>query len=240
MLRPDRIDWPRIEAALDDDGYAVIPGLLGARDCAGLRRLYADDARFRTTVDMARHRYGRGEYRYFERPLPALVERLRAALYPPLAAIANRWNARLGATERFPESLAGLQARCATAGQLRPTPLLLRYDVGDFNHLHQDRYGEVAFPLQVAVLLDRSERDAAGGRAADFEGGEFLLVEQRPRQQSRASVVPLGRGDAVIFPNDVRPVAGARRDVRARVRHGVSVVRSGRRTTLGLIFHDAR
>jgi len=181
---------------------------------------------------MARHRYGEGCYRYFARPLPRLVQRLREGLYPPLARVANGWQEALGSDSRFEPTLAGFLTRCHAAGQERPTPLLLRYQAGGFNCLHQDLYGAIAFPLQVAVLLSQP--------GADFLGGEFLLVSQRPRAQSRAEVIPLARGDAVVFANAVRPGPGARGPVRWTVRHGVSPVRSGQRTTLGIIFHDAR
>jgi uncharacterized protein len=226
------VDWQRIEAELDARGYALAGPLLGARDCAALRRLFADDERFRSTVDMEPRRFGRGRYRYLAYPLPPLVAELRTALYPPLAAIANRWQERLGARERFEPELAGFLARCHAAGQMRPTPLLLHYEAGDYNRLHQDLYGSVAFPLQAAIVLSRE--------GADYEGGEFLVAEQRPRMQTRVSAVRLALGEAIVFPNAVRPVAGPRGDARAQMRHGVSELRAGERTTLGLIFHDAK
>jgi hypothetical protein len=230
----DRISglvWDRICGDLDTHGAAMIPGLLTPEDCAAAAGWYDTDALFRSRVVMARHGFGRGEYRYFAYPLPDLVGELRAAFYPPLAAIANRWAATLGGPTRFPAEHADFLARCHAAGQTRPTPLLLRYGEGDYNCLHQDLYGEHVFPLQVAVLLSEPGRD--------FEGGEFVLTEQRPRMQSRAEVVPLRQGDAVIFPVHHRPAPGARGPYRVTLRHGVSRLRSGRRHTLGVIFHDA-
>jgi hypothetical protein len=225
------MDWTRIEAELDAHGCALAPTLLDPAACAEVTAWYDEPGLFRSTVVMARHGFGRGEYRYFGDPLPALVQRLRAELYPPLAEMANRWNAALGEPARFPETHAQFRARCHAAGQTRPTPLLLRYGPGDYNCLHQDLYGEHVFPLQVAILL------SAPGR--DFEGGEFVLTEQRPRMQSRAEVVPLGLGDAVVFPVRHRPVRGGRGVYRVNLRHGVSRLRRGRRHTLGIIFHDA-
>jgi hypothetical protein len=216
---------------LDAHGCAVLPRLLSAVDCAEIAAWYDEPARFRTTVAMARHGFGRGEYRYFAYPLPERVARLRSRLYPALAAIANRWNAALGEPARFPDDHAAFLERCHAAGQVRPTPLLLRYGPGDYNCLHQDLYGEHVFPLQVAILLDQPGRD--------FEGGEFVLTEQRPRMQSRVEVVPLGQGDAVVFPVRTRPVRGTRGVYRVNLRHGVSRLRAGRRHTLGIIFHDA-
>jgi len=225
------LDWPRIAQDLDERGHAVTGALLTAGECAELIALYADEARFRNRVDMARHRFGEGEYKYFAEPLPPLVAALRELLYPHLAPVANRWMERLGARERFPAELAALRALCARHGQRRPTPLLLRYVAGGYNCLHQDLYGRVAFPLQLTCLL------SAPGR--DFSGGEFLLVEQRPRQQSRGDVVPLALGEGVVFATRHRPVTGGRGDFRVTLRHGVSRVTSGRRWTLGIIFHDA-
>jgi hypothetical protein len=216
---------------LDDRGHASLPALLTPAECAALAALYADDRRFRSTVDMGRHRFGEGKYRYFARPLPPLVEGLRTHAYRHLAPIANRWATTLGEDGRFPPDLRGFLADTAAAGQRRPTPLLLRYTIGGYNCLHQDLYGAVAFPLQMTVLLSRP--------GVDFTGGEFLLVEQRPRAQSRGEVVPLGRGDAVVFANRHRPVAGARGHYRATVRHGVSRIQRGERLALGVIFHDA-
>jgi hypothetical protein len=216
---------------LEGEGHALLPGLLGARDCRALVRSYDDRALFRSRIVMARHGFGRGEYSYFAYPLPEVVAGLRETLYPPLAAVANRWNEALGIHKRFPTDHTGYLRRCHRAGQTKPTPLLLRYGAGDYNCLHQDLYGEEVFPLQVTVLL------AEPGR--DFTGGEFVLTEQRPRRQSRAEVVPLGRGDAVVFPVHHRPVEGSRGFYRAKLRHGVSRVRSGQRHALGIIFHDA-
>ncbi|WP_294090604.1 2OG-Fe(II) oxygenase [Sphingomonas sp.] len=222
-----------IAAALDERGWARLPALLSAEECAATAALYAtpDPALFRSEVVMARHGFGRGVYRYFAYPLPPLVGALRTGLYAALAPVANQWQARLGEAVRFPAAHADYLARCHAAGQQRPTPLLLRYGPGDYNCLHQDVYGAELFPLQVAVLL------SAPGR--DFEGGEFVLTEQRPRLQSRASVVPLAQGDAVVFAVRTRPVRGSRGDYRTQLRHGVSEVRRGSRHTLGIIFHDA-
>lgn len=229
---PARHDWTAIESALDREGWAVLPGLLTPQSCADLAAVYDADALFRSTVTMARHGFGRGEYRYFAYPLPPVVSALRTALYPHLAGIANRWHARMGMERRFPAAHADFLAECHAGGQMRPTPLLLRYGPGDYNCLHQDLYGEHVFPLQVAVLL------SAPG--TDFEGGELVLTEQRPRMQSRASVVPLAQGDAVVFAVNQRPVRGSRGDYRVTMRHGVSTIRRGRRHTLGIIFHDAK
>jgi hypothetical protein len=229
---PAALDWPRIGEDLDTSGAAVVPALLNAGQCADLAACYGQDRRFRSRVVMARHGFGRGEYKYFARPLPDVVAALRTALYPPLAEIANRWNAAMGIAVRFPAEHAAFLARCHAAGQDKPTPLLLQYGAGDYNCLHQDLYGEHVFPLQLTVLL------SAPGE--DFSGGEFVLTEQRPRMQSRAEVVSLSRGDAVIFPVFHRPVQGTRGVYRVKLRHGVSRVRSGRRHTLGIIFHDAR
>ncbi|MEA3002210.1 MAG: uncharacterized protein QOH81_998 [Sphingomonadales bacterium] len=228
----DDLDASRLAAQLDAQGWASLPSLLAEDECAGLRALYAKDEAFRSTIVMARHGFGSGEYRYFNDPLPAPVARLRASLYPPLAEVANSWASALGAPADFPPDHAQFLARCREAGQNRPTPLLLRYRTGDYNCLHQDVYGEHVFPLQVAILLSEP--------GEDFDGGEFLLVEQRPRMQSRGTVVPLRRGDAVIFPVRQRPVRDTRGWYRTTLRHGVSELRSGERLTLGLIFHDAR
>jgi hypothetical protein len=225
-------DWRRIEADLDEAGSAIVPGLIDAGTCAALRESYRNDRLFRSTVVMARHGFGRGEYRYFDYPLPAAVEALRTALYPRLAPIANRWEEAFGRGPRFPETHAAFLRTCHAAGQTRPTPLLLRYGEGDYNCLHQDLYGEEVFPLQVAILLSTP--------GADFTGGEFVLTEQRPRMQSRAEVVPLVQGAGVIFAVNERPVRGARGVYRVKMRHGVSRVRSGSRHTLGVIFHDAK
>ncbi|MGQ0588776.1 MAG: 2OG-Fe(II) oxygenase [Sphingosinicella sp.] len=225
------IDWNRAEGELDNQGCAVLPGLLDEAQCAELRDAWDERERFRSEVVMARHGYGRGAYRYFAYPLPEPVAGLRAALYPPLAGIANRWADILG-TPSFPTAHEVFLAHCHDAGQTRPTPLLLRYETGDWNALHQDLYGEHVFPLQVAILL------SAPGE--DFTGGELVLAEQRPRMQSRAEVAPLAQGDAAVFPVRERPVKGTRGWHRRAMRHGVSRVRSGLRLTLGIIFHDAR
>ncbi len=225
------IDWQRISQELDANGSAVIERLLAPRECASLAALYADEARFRSRVVMARHGFGRGEYKYFSYPLPEPIGGLRAALYPPLAAIANRWNESMGIAARFPGEHAQFIKRCHAGGQRRPTPLLLQYGAGDYNCLHQDLYGEHVFPLQLTVLLSEPGRD--------FTGGEFVMTEQRPRMQSRAHVVPLRKGDAVVFAVRHRPVKGSRGFYRVNHRHGVSCVRSGRRHTAGVIFHDA-
>jgi uncharacterized protein len=226
-----RLDWSRIGAELDARGWALTGPVLAAETCRALSAAYDDDALYRSRVVMARHGFGRGEYRYFAYPLPPPVEDLRQDLYPPLAATANRWMAALGDARRFPDDLDALTARCRAAGQTRPTPLLLRYGPGDFNCLHQDLYGDEVFPLQAAFLLDEPGRD--------FEGGEFVIVEQIPRQQSRPQVVPLRQGEGVIFAVRERPAKGTRGLHRRLLRHGVSEVRSGSRHTLGIIFHDA-
>jgi uncharacterized protein len=226
------LDWEGIAAGLDNTGCALLPSLLSVSECRAMVGLYADDANFRSHVIMARHGYGKGEYRYFAYPLPALVAKLRTSLYPRLAGLANRWNEAMGFDVRYPEDHAAYLRRCHSAGQTRPTPLLLRYEAGDYNHLHQDVYGEHLFPLQVAILL------SAPG--TDFTGGEFVLTEQHPRMQSRVEVVPLDQGDAVIFPVRHRPIRGSRGFYRATTRHGVSRLRSGHRQTLGIIFHDAK
>ena len=228
----DAIDWAAAEASLTRQGYARLPGLVDRARALALAALWDMESGFRSRVIMARHGYGQGEYRYFARPLPPLVAALRAGLYSPLAAIANRWQEALGESLRFPPTLAGLERRCRAAGQVKPTPLLLDYGPGDFNCLHQDVYGEVFFPLQAAILLSRP--------GEDFEGGQFVLVEQRPRQQSRPMVVALAQGDAVVFAGRDRPRNGKRGVHRVVLRHGVSEVIAGRRRTLGLIFHDAR
>ncbi len=225
------IDWPAVMAALDERGYATAPAMLTTEECRQLAALYPDDEHFRRRVIMQHHAYGCGEYQYFRYPLPATVEALRQAIYPHLAPIANSWRERLREDGRFPPTLDGYLAECHRAGQERPTPLILKYGAGDFNCLHQDLYGALVFPLQLTVLLSDP--------ANNFTGGEFLLVEQRPRVQSRGEVVPLRQGEAVIFPVHHRPVDGARGPYRVTMRHGVSRVRSGERYTLGIIFHDA-
>jgi hypothetical protein len=230
--RMARQDWRRIAASLDAEGYAVMSAVLPAEECGALAASYHSEDRFRSRIVMARHGFGRGEYKYFGHPLPELVTNLRTALYPPLAAIANRWNETLGIETRYPDGHAVFLDRCHRAGQTKPTPLLLQYGEGDYNCLHQDLYGEHVFPLQAAFLLSKPEHD--------FTGGEFVLTEQRPRMQSRVAVVPLDQGDGVIFPVHHRPVRGARGFYRVALRHGVSRLRSGHRHTLGVIFHDAK
>ncbi len=225
------MDWDRIRSEIALDGFARVPDLLAREECLELASLFDTEQLFRAHIDMARYRYGEGEYRYFSYPLPRLVAELRASLYPRLAAIANEWRSALGSEERYPDQLETFLARCHDAGQTRPTPLLLRYSVDGYNCLHQDRYGEVFFPLQVACLLSRPRKD--------FEGGEFLLVEQRPRIQSRGEAISLEAGEGIIFPNTERPVQGKRGYYRTQFRHGVSRIRSGNRTALGIIFHDA-
>jgi hypothetical protein len=229
--RVDAIDWTEAAAHLDGHGWATIEGFLGADECRGIAGLYDDDV-FRSRVVMARHGFGRGEYQYFRYPLPGMVADLRAGLYPRLAPIANRWNESMRIEVRYPRRHGEFLERCHEAGQTRPTPLLLRYGAGDFNALHQDLYGEHVFPLQAAFLLSEPGKD--------FTGGELVLTEQRPRMQSRAAVVPLRRGDLVLFAVHHRPVQGTRGTYRVTLRHGVSEVRSGRRHTLGVIFHDAK
>ncbi|MFT3725752.1 MAG: 2OG-Fe(II) oxygenase [Hyphomonadaceae bacterium] len=225
------LDWDGMGEALDDGGAVVTPPLLDAATCARLRAAYEDDALFRSKVVMARHGFGRGEYKYFAYPMPEVVSALRTALYPKLALIANRWEERLGRPARFPAKHADFLEECRAAGQARPTPLLLKYGAGDYNCLHQDLYGKQVFPLQAAFLLSRPGKD--------FTGGEFVMTEQRPRMQSRAEVAPLGVGQAVIFAVNDRPVHGAKGAYRVKMRHGVSRVRSGERYTMGVIFHDA-
>ncbi|GAB3432772.1 2OG-Fe(II) oxygenase [Massilia solisilvae] len=224
-------DWERVREELDAFGCATIPGLLSPAECDSYAQSYARPGLFRSRVVMERFHFGRGEYQYFAYPLPPGLAALRGALYEPLARIANGWQQALGESGRFPPAHAEYLARCHAAGQTRPTPLLLQYGAGDYNCLHQDLYGELVFPLQVAVLLSRP--------GADFTGGQFVLTEQRPRMQSRVEVVPLAQGDAVIFPVSQRPVGGTRGPYRVNMRHGVSRVRSGVRHTLGIIFHDA-
>jgi hypothetical protein len=225
------LDWAEMSAELDSHGCATTGPLLTAEECAELVAGYETDARFRSRIIMARHGFGRGEYKYFAYPLPETVAALRAALYPPLAAIANRWHEAMGIAARYPDRHAEFLERCHDAGQLKPTPLLLRYGAGDYNCLHQDIYGEHVFPLQVVFLLSRP--------SVDFNGGELVLTEQRPRMQSRAEVVPLLQGEGAIIPVHHRPVQGTRGPYRVNMRHGVSRLRSGRRHTLGIIFHDA-
>lgn len=225
------MDWTAAEASLDAGGSAVLPGLLSDDQCRAVAGLYDDSRPFRSRVVMARHGFGRGEYQYFAYPLPDLVATLRRELYPRLAPLANRWSAAMGSTARYPAGHADFLERCQRAGQTRPTPLLLRYGPGDYNCLHQDLYGEHVFPFQAAVLLSQPE--------VDFTGGELVLTEQRPRMQSKVEVANLRQGDALVFAVHHRPVGGARGFYRVNHRHGVSPLRSGRRHTLGVIFHDA-
>ena len=225
------VDWGQAAAALDERGYATTAALLTSEQCRGLAALYDREEAFRSRVVMQRHGFGRGEYKYLRYPLPAIVEALRQAIYPHLAPIANRWHERLREEGRFPATLGSYLKECHDAGQARPTPLILKYEADDYNCLHQDLYGPLVFPLQLTVLLSAPE--------SDFSGGEFLLVEQRPRAQSRGEVVPLRQGEAVIFPVHHRPVEGTRGAYRVMMRHGVSRLRAGHRFTLGIIFHDA-
>ena len=229
--RVQRIDASALEGDLDAQGWSVLSDLLTSAECDDLASLYAQDEGFRSRVVMARHGFGKGEYRYFSYPLPPLVQGLRTALYLRLAPLANRWHERMGMATRFPLDHAEFIARCAASGQSRPTPLLLQYGAGDYNCLHQDLYGEHVFPLQLAVLLSEP--------GTDFSGGEFVLTEQRPRMQTRAAVVPMTKGDAVVFAVNSRPVRGTRGDYRVKLRHGVSKITEGHRHTLGIIFHDA-
>ena len=226
------LDWETIAAELDDHGSAVIGPLLTPGQCDELAASYEDEGDFRSRVVMARHGFGKGEYQYFSYPLPAVIAELRTALYPPLAEIANRWNEAMEIEDRYPTVHKAFLDRCHVAGQTKPTPLLLRYGAGDYNALHQDLYGDHVFPLQVAFLLARPD--------VDFTGGEFVLTEQRPRMQSRAEVVRLEQGQGVIFPVRHRPVRGTRGTYRVNMRHGVSRLRSGRRHTVGIIFHDSK
>jgi uncharacterized protein len=225
-------DWKTLSDELSGFGCAVIKAILSPDECQQIAALYSEEAHFRSHIHMARHGFGKGEYRYFKYPLPDLVGSLRTALYPRLAGIANDWNGRMGIDERYPAEHATFLERCHEAGQTRPTPLLLQYVPGDFNCLHQDLYGDLAFPIQVAILLSEPGND--------FTGGEFVLTEQRPRMQSRAEVVPLRQGDAVAFAVHNRPVQGSKGNYRVNLRHGVSRVRSGMRHTVGIIFHDAK
>lgn len=226
------IDWDAIAAELNSFGCAILKGALPKTDCERLASSYPDDDQFRKRIIMGRHGFGRGEYKYFTYPLPDVVDHLRRSLYPPLAQIANCWNELMGIDVRYPDRHEAFVKRCHAAGQDRPTPLLLEYGEGDYNCLHQDIYGVHVFPLQVAFLLSRP--------GTDFSGGEFVLTEQRPRMQSRVEIVPLQQGDAVVFPVSQRPVKGTRGYYRVNMRHGVSRLRSGKRHTLGIIFHDSK
>ncbi|MEM7442412.1 MAG: 2OG-Fe(II) oxygenase [Pseudomonadota bacterium] len=231
MTSLPKLDWAAISNHLNEAGVAVTGPLLAPEECDGLRGLYADDGLFRSKVDMRRHGFGQGEYKYFSNPLPDLVQTLRSTLYPHLAKIANGWMAALGRDLRYPETLSEMLDRCRAAGQTRPTPLLLKYGPGDYNCLHQDLYGAEAFPIQLVLLLDRP--------GEDFTGGEFVLTEQRPRMQSRAEVVPLAKGHGAFFAVNERPRQGTKGVYRVKMRHGVSRLRTGKRHTLGIIFHDA-
>jgi hypothetical protein len=230
--RVDAIDWAQVASELDTQGCAVLKGLLQPDECRAIAALYPDDSKFRSRIVMGRHGFGRGEYKYFSYPLPDPIAALRPALYAQLSGVANRWNEAMGIDIRYPDGHDAFLKRCHGAGQTRPTPLLLQYEAGDYNCLHQDLYGEHVFPIQVAILLSEPGRD--------FEGGEFVLTEQRPRMQSRAEVVALKQGDAVAFAVHHRPVQGTRGTYRVNLRHGVSRLRSGRRHTVGVIFHDAK
>ena len=232
MTDVDRYDWDETGTNLNGFGAAVLPNLLTPSECEDIAALYSDEKHFRSHIHMARHGFGRGEYRYFKYPLPTRIAELRTALYARVAAIANAWNERMNIAVRYPQAHADYLKLCHEAGQTRPTPLLLQYGPGDFNCLHQDLYGELAFPLQITVLLSKPERD--------FSGGEFVLTEQRPRMQSRVEVVPLQQGDAVLLAVHNRPVQGSKGAYRVNMRHGVSRIRSGHRHTLGIIFHDAK
>jgi uncharacterized protein len=230
--RVDNFDWQQISRALDQQGNGLLKGLLTSEECDALTALYTQDEHFRSRIVMERFSFGRGEYKYFKYPLPGVVSGLRAALYLHLEPVANRWNELMDIDVRYPKQHSEFIARCHEAGQLKPTPLLLQYGAGDFNCLHQDLYGEHVFPIQITILLSQPERD--------FTGGEFVLTEQRPRMQSRVEVVPLAKGDAIAFAVNYRPAQGKRGYYRVNFRHGVSRVRSGRRYTLGVIFHDAK
>jgi uncharacterized protein len=229
--RLQELDWKAIEQALWNMGYAKTPAVLTADECEELISLYADQTRFRRRIDMERHRFGVGEYQYFAEPLPALVQGLRLSTYPPLATIANGWMEALRQPQRYPPDLPSFLARCQEHGQTKPTPLLLRYEIGGYNCLHQDLYGEIAFPLQLTCFLSRRE--------IDYTGGEFLLVEQRPRAQSRGEAIATEQGEIIIFATRDRPAAGARGYHRLQMRHGVSRIRFGQRYALGIIFHNA-
>jgi hypothetical protein len=232
LSRIQTLDWEPISRELDEHGNAILERILSANECLALAALYPDDSLFRSRVVMSRRGFGRGEYKYFNYPLPEIIAEIRTAIYPRLAPIANRWNDLMSLEVRYPETHSEFLKRCHEAGQLRPTPLLLQYGEGDYNCLHQDLYGEHVFPIQLTILLSAPE--------TDFAGGEFILAEQRPRMQSRPEVVPLRQGDAVAFAVHRRPVQGKRGRYRVNMRHGVSRLRSGHRHTLGIIFHDAK
>jgi len=230
-VRVDALHWTQVHADLDAQGWAIVPKLLTHEEADSIAGLYRQEHGFRSQVIMGRHGFGRGEYKYFSYPLPPLIETLRTAAYPHLAPIANQWHERMGKAVRFPHDLAAFLDRCHQAGQVRPTPLLLEYAAEDYNCLHRDLYGEHVFPVQMAILLDQP--------CEDFEGGEFVMTEQRPRMQTRAMVLPLRKGDAAIFAVNSRPVKGSRGDYQVKLNHGVSKVYSGKRHTVGIIFHDA-
>jgi uncharacterized protein len=231
QLRVDSIDWKKVRTDLDTQGWTVVPKLLTLGEAEFVAGLYPREHGFRSHVIMARHGFGRGEYKYFSYPLPPLIQTLRTATYPHLAPIANQWHERMRMEERFPPTHAAFLDRCHKAGQVRPTPLLLQYAAEDYNCLHRDLYGDHVFPIQIAILLDQP--------GEDFDGGEFVMTEQRPRMQSRAMVLPLGKGDAAIFAVNSRPMKGTRGDYQVRLNHGVSKLYSGKRHTVGVIFHDA-
>jgi len=229
--RMDEVDWTRVHTDLDAQGWAVVPKLLSPAEADSIAGLYRQEKGFRSHIIMARHGFGRGEYKYFSYPLPPLIEQLRSATYPRLAPIANQWHERMGKDVRFPNDHAAFLERCHQAGQTRPTPLLLEYKPDDYNCLHRDLYGEHVFPMQIAILLDQP--------GVDFEGGEFVMTEQRPRMQTRAMVLPLNKGDAAIFAVNSRPMKGVRGDYQVKLNHGVSKLHAGKRHTVGVIFHDA-
>lgn len=231
QARLDSIEWTSVHAELDAQGWALAPKLLTTAEADAIAGLYRADGGFRSHIIMSRHGFGQGEYKYFSYPLPPLIQALRTAAYPHLAAIANRWYERMGKTERFPLEHDAFLERCHQAGQVRPTPLLLQYGAEDYNCLHRDLYGEHVFPIQIAILLDQP--------GEDFVGGEFVMTEQRPRMQSRAMVLPLTKGDAAIFAVSSRPMKGLRGDYQVKLNHGVSKLYAGKRHTLGVIFHDA-
>jgi uncharacterized protein len=229
--RIEAVDWIKVHADLDAEGWAIAPQLLMAAEADSICDLYRQDGGFRSHILMSRHSFGRGEYRYFSYPLPPLIQSLRTAAYSRLALIANQWSERLGDPVRFPADHTAFLERCHRAGQTRPTPLLLQYETDDYNCLHRDLYGEHVFPIQIAILLDQP--------GEDFQGGEFVMTEQRPRMQTRAMVLPLKKGDAAIFAVNSRPMKGVRGDYRVKMNHGVSKLHSGKRHTVGVIFHDA-
>jgi hypothetical protein len=231
QTRVDGVDWTKVHADLDAQGWAIVPKLLTCAEADSIARLYHQEQGFRSQVIMGRHGFGRGEYKYFSYPLPALIQALRTTAYPHLSPLANQWHERMGKDVRFPRDHAAFLDRCHQAGQIRPTPLLLEYAPEDYNCLHRDLYGEHVFPLQIAILLDRP--------GEDFEGGEFVMTEQRPRMQTRAMVLPLKKGDAAVFAVNSRPMKGLRGDYQVKLNHGVSKLYSGKRHTVGVIFHDA-